>query len=1242
MRNNREISFSVPSIFSAKSITLVFLLFLGQGALGQFSDNFSDGDFTATPNWSGTGNVFNINTSQQLQLNNTVAGTSFLSVPFLLADLNELNWEFYVKQTLAPSSSNFGRVYLVSDQANLTGALNGYFIQFGEAGTLDAVELFRQTGTTLTSVCRAMNGKIANSFSLRIKISRDNAGLWKLLIDYSGGTNFVEEASGTDISHTSSSFLGVLCVYTASFAKNFFYDDFLINPFVIPDTAPPVIQSVTVNSANELMIVFSETVDVVTAEMVDNYSVLNGIGVPASVSLQPDNKTVKLFFNQDFPNGIENKITVAGIKDQVGNTMPLAEKTFLYFNPVPPQANDIIINEIFADPSPSVGLPEIEFLELLNRSQNPFNVSGWKITDGTSTGVFSSLILLPGEYLILAPASSANLYTAYGRVMGLTIFPSLNNAGDAMMLSDAAGLVISAVKYSSSWYRDVDKENGGYTLERIDPEDFCKDSENWRASNGPIGGSPGAQNSVFAIIPDTEGPKVISCKATDAKTIELDFNEKLSASLPSSSDFSISPQLTIASITYSDAFLKKLKIAFIEEIALTKAYTIESTNIFDCAGNLIQTDFSKALLKLDNTAPFITALKVVSKNELQITFSEAIQADAVINKENYVTVYNATPIEIINEGENVYVVRFSSEFVNGTVNALTLFNMNDVAGNPLKDVSREFMYFVEDPSHFKDIVINEIFADPTPTIALPEAEFIELYNRSANPFDLNGWKISDDGQAVSLSSKIILPDEYVIICSNTQTSKFTSYGNVIGVSGFPSLNNTADFLVLKNRDGTLIDSLHYDISWYNDDAKKDGGWTIELIYAENICAEKENWISSEDISGGTPGKQNSVAEEKPDLTGPKLISGIALNETQLVLTFNEKLDATTPSAANFSTAPIAPIQEVSFQDNTRASILIEFSEALKGGVRYELKIGNIFDCPGNSIDSDHNAITFSLPEPGDILDIIVNEILFNPRTTGTDFIEVYNRSAKYINLKGWQVANLVDGEPANHKLISNEDFLIAPESYMVFTEDMNILKGEYLNRAENNFVEIDIPGMADDEGSVVLISNDGNIIDAVSYSDDFHSVFIRDNEGISLERLSFSASSSAPDNWKSASTSVFATPGYQNSNASSEMISGDETISIHPEVFLPMEGQPNFATINYKLDKPGYVGNVRIFDPVGNVIKEVVKSELLSAEGFFRWEGDRDDGSKARVGPYMVYVELFDETGIVRTFRKRVVVAAKF
>src|SRR5688572_10443786 len=99
-----------------RSIVLLFL-FITSFATAQVTDNFTDGDFTAAPVWSGDAAEFIVNASQQLQLNNTVAGASYLSTPSPGASFDNFQWNFYIKQTFAPSGSNYGRVYLVSDQA---------------------------------------------------------------------------------------------------------------------------------------------------------------------------------------------------------------------------------------------------------------------------------------------------------------------------------------------------------------------------------------------------------------------------------------------------------------------------------------------------------------------------------------------------------------------------------------------------------------------------------------------------------------------------------------------------------------------------------------------------------------------------------------------------------------------------------------------------------------------------------------------------------------------------------------------------------------------------------------------------------------------------------------------------------------------------------------------------------------------------------------------------------------------
>jgi len=55
---------------------LISVILICANAFAQVVDNFSDGDFTNNPSWSGTTADFIVNGSQQLQLNNTVAATS--------------------------------------------------------------------------------------------------------------------------------------------------------------------------------------------------------------------------------------------------------------------------------------------------------------------------------------------------------------------------------------------------------------------------------------------------------------------------------------------------------------------------------------------------------------------------------------------------------------------------------------------------------------------------------------------------------------------------------------------------------------------------------------------------------------------------------------------------------------------------------------------------------------------------------------------------------------------------------------------------------------------------------------------------------------------------------------------------------------------------------------------------------------------------------------------------------------
>jgi hypothetical protein len=586
--------------------------------------------------------------------------------------------------------------------------------------------------------------------------------------------------------------------------------------------------------------------------------------------------------------------------------------------------------------------------------------------------------------------------------------------------------------------------------------------------------------------------------------------------------------------------------------------------------------------------------------------------------------------------EKTVLLTYSQNFVNGVTNQLTITGVSDILGNSTS-ILRSFLFFQPLPIQYKEIIITEIFADPSPQVALPNAEFIELYNRSGNPVNLAELKFSDGSSNTTIAYNIILPGEYRIITATGNVSSFNSFGQTVAASNFPTLNNGGEALTLKTNTGQLIDSVNYNTDWYRDDDRLEGGWTLELIDPNNICGEEDNWSSSEDATGGSPGKVNSINANKPDLTGPRLLSVVVTKPDELVLTFDEALEKSL-SVNSFSISPAALITSASFTSISLREIKLKLNESLAERQLYTITINNLFDCAGNAIQENYNHITFALPEAGEMGDLVINEILFNPYPGSVDFVEIYNLSEKYVNLKNWSFANQNGDSIYNEKEITVSDLIIAPKTYLVFSSNTKAVINLYPGSIEGIFFQTTLPSMNDDEGSIVLLQESQEVIDALSYSDKFHNPLLKDDEGVSLERIAFLEPTQNPNNWRSANASVgFATPGYLNSNTRPDT-NEESSVVIEPEIFSPNRPGQDFAQINFQFDQSGYVANISIADQQGRVIKRLANNETLGYQGFYRWDGDLDDGSKARIGYYFVWFEIYALDGTVKTYRKRVVI----
>ncbi len=545
------------------------------------------------------------------------------------------------------------------------------------------------------------------------------------------------------------------------------------------------------------------------------------------------------------------------------------------------------------------------------------------------------------------------------------------------------------------------------------------------------------------------------------------------------------------------------------------------------------------------------------------------------------------------------------------------------------------------PIGYRELIITELLPDESPRVELPSAEFVELYNPTNRVINLKGCTLSDGSSTVTLPSYSLASQGYVILCKSSYASEFEPFGKVIGLSSLPSLNNSSDEITLRNSSSQLIDQVRYDISWYHDNTKAEGGWSLEQIDVTNSCGEENNWTASVANEGGTPGKANSVAASKPDFTPPSVLLTEVISANQLRITFNEKLDSNSITDVQYyQLSPSVKIVSAQSQKPALREITLHLQDNLQTRTVYTLSVSGIKDCNQNILMQAAQS-QLALPEEADSMDVVINEVLFNPRVGGVDFVEIYNRSDKYINLKDWQLANVENSIVANRKTGTSANRLLPPKSYAVFTTNASILISHYPRTKLETAVQMSsMPTYYDDAGNVVLLNPRGKTMDRFDYLDDYHFAMLKDKEGVSLERISVTTATNLPGNWHSAAaTEGYATPGYRNSQTI-ETTSLLNAFRIEPRLITPNEdGYHDFAALYYQFPTQGNLATVTVFDIMGREIKKIAANQSLATDGFFTWDGSNQNGEKVRSGRYIVAFSVFNTSGYQHLFKEDVVVS---
>lgn len=549
---------------------------------GQIIDNFTDGDVTNNPSWGGTPSHFIVNGSGQAQLNNTQADTSYLSTAHGLSTLDGKEWRMWTRQSFAPSGGNYAKIFLTASAADLTTLPDGFYLQLGEAGSSDAVHLIKRSGGADVTLISGVAGQIASSFSIGIRVVRSVTGDWTLSIDPAGGQNYVLAGTANDPTALLGSHFGMLNVYTVSNSTGFYYDDIYVGDEII-DTAPPTITSATAINSTQVDVLFDEALDPITSQNASNYTLLPSIGISSVVQDVGNAALMHITMSSPLTNGQTYQLTVNGVEDINGNAISNGQIDFTYLIADVPQAGDVIINEFMCDPDPQVGLPPVEFVEIHNVSSKIFNVSGWKLKDAASAGTLQQGWLLPGDHLVLTATANVDSFVV---ATAVTSFPSLNNTGDNIVLVSDLGVQLDSITYTDDWYHDISKTNGGWTIERINPNLPCSSIDNWTASTNSNGGTPGSVNSVFNNTPDTQIPQLMELIALAPNFLEVHFNEGMDSSALSTAVITTNPALTEQNRYILEAYPSMMTLQFVENFVTSQLYSIQLNGVADCSQNI--------------------------------------------------------------------------------------------------------------------------------------------------------------------------------------------------------------------------------------------------------------------------------------------------------------------------------------------------------------------------------------------------------------------------------------------------------------------------------------------------------------------------------------------------------------------------------------------------------------------------------------------------------------------------------
>lgn len=646
------------------------------------------------------------------------------------------------------------------------------------------------------------------------------------------------------------------------------------------------------------------------------------------------------------------------------------------------------------------------------------------------------------------------------------------------------------------------------------------------------------------------------------------------------------------------------------------------------------------LLFNDTIPPKAIQSFVINSKQIDVYFDEVVdEVSSQITTSYFLSPLIGNPFSATIDAVNKKLVHlfFTNKFASETNYTLTVNSIKDTAGNIML-LQNVLLLTTPYYAVTGDVLVNEIMIKPPTATSLPNKQYVELKNMTAEEIRLNNWSVNGK----TLLDGYLPPNGFIILCSDDDTTAFKLIGNTVGVEDWNALTNDG-VIIIKTDDGITIDSLTYLDNFYQDAVKQSGGWSMELndIGYSGICPKEIFWSASINTNQGTPGIANQTVTQLINFNAADSL--VSRNIIQISFA-NHPMDKTeVENIANYSIDNGIRILSATALNAYATKVNITLGSNLDSNIIYHFTVKNINGCIRyNHVLTVFDIALTAIPKNGEL---VLNEILFYPNTNGVQFAELYNTTtSKIFKLKDIVItqADIVSGfDNVILKLDTIRGFVF-PNNYSVLSKNKNTLSVQYSNTIITNCTDVNLPEFDKDEDVIVLKGSDNSEVDRLHYNNNWHfPLLVAENntQGISLERTAYNVATQNKRNWHSATKDTNATPGYRNSDDDYELLDG---VHIIPEVFSPDgDGIDDEAKITFSFADDGSVVNTYLYTTDGKLANHLVRDITIPKEGVFVWNGDDENGNKKEIGIYFLVFERKTPEGKKIIYKRKCVLAAR-